>query len=236
MLVACCRRVIARRLVAAPATTAAAGGSEGRQAGSGACETASDKVRAPDAGAPDVTVQKARALRVHVYASLVVTPNMPSQAAEMSGNGPPLPGLEGRAHDAGLHAMATNADGREDLRAAASGGIQRGDSACVPDPTTLCITRTVNDAASTTPRVESLQAERPGCTCKSKPSGAVAQAEDKAMASARATLAAAADTLADSLKPAYQALEKAMQDLDDAHNELSRSHPDAKDEAPTTRK
>ena len=138
MLAARCHRaIVARRLGMAPATTAASGGPAGRDA----TETASLKVRAPDAGASDVTVQKARALWVRLCASLAVTPTCLSQAAEVSekGVGPPLPGLEGRAADAGLHVMATDADGREYLRAAASGGIQRGDSACVP-PTTRAST------------------------------------------------------------------------------------------------
>ena len=137
MLAARCHRaIVARRLGMAPATTAASGGPAGRDA----TETASLKVRAPDAGASDVTVQKARALWVRLCASLAVTPCL-LQAAEVSekGVGPPLPGLEGRAADAGLHVMATDADGREYLRAAASGGIQRGDSACVP-PTTRAST------------------------------------------------------------------------------------------------
>jgi hypothetical protein len=138
MLAARCHcAIVARRLAVTPASTVASGGSAGRDA----TETASHKVRAPDAGAADVTVQKARALRARLCREPGRDPSLSSQAAEMSGkgHGPPLEGLEGRAADAGLHAIATDADGREDLRAAASGAIQRGDSACVLPQ--QCITR-----------------------------------------------------------------------------------------------
>ena len=48
---------------------------------------------------------------------------------QATGNGGGLPGLEGRAHEQGMEALATGADGRDALRQAASEGIQRGENA-----------------------------------------------------------------------------------------------------------